>query len=274
MTLRLGNVTRPAGRKWTVEVAREKAERKETPKVARVETPAATQPGGAYELVDLSSAYNNSVASIFKRTYLSPRSPYCSLSIPKQGFGGWCTYSTTPEIDDAGIRAAGGKLDVKGVPFATAREGRNVAFVSMWENDPHEVSVPAGGKARAAVLLMAGSTTNMQSRMDNGEVVATYTDGSVARVGLRNPTNWWPIEQDFFVDDYAFRIDAPMPVRVDLKTGKVRVPRKGAGGMIPGGSATVVTMALDPEKQLRSVTVRALCNESVIGLMSLTLQRP
>ena len=49
---------------------------------------------------------------------------------------------------------------------------------------------------------MAGSTNPMQSRFDNGEVIVRYADGTSARLALHNPTNWWPIDQDYFIDDY------------------------------------------------------------------------
>jgi hypothetical protein len=124
---------------------------------------------------------------------------------------------------------------------------------------------------------MAGSTNWMQSHLDNGEVVATQADGTNSRLALRNPETWWPIDQDYFIDDFQFRLDAPLPARVDLETGRVRVPDregfKGRGGAIPGGSATVLELALDPTKELRSLTVRALANEVVIGLMAATLER-
>jgi hypothetical protein len=35
---------------------------------------------------------------------------------------------------------------------------------------------------------MAGSTDDMKSRFDNGEIVVTYPDGSVTRPALENPT--------------------------------------------------------------------------------------
>jgi hypothetical protein len=47
----------------------------------------------------------------------------------------------------------------------------------------------------------------MQSRFDNGEVIVTYADGSTERLALNNPVNWWPIDQDYFMDDFAFRRD-------------------------------------------------------------------
>ena len=42
---------------------------------------------------------------------------------------------------------------------------------------------------------------------------------------------------------------------------------------MPGGAATVLDLPLDPEKELKSLTVRTLANEVVIGLMGVTLAR-
>ncbi len=133
------------------------------------------------------------------------------------------------------------------------------------------------GKARGIVFLLAGSTNHMQSRFENGELAVTYADGSVSRLSLENPTNWWPIDQDYFIDDFQFRRPEPIPIRVDLKTGKIRVldvaDFKGRGGPVPGGAATVLDLPLEPGKELKSLTVRALANEVVIGLMAATLVR-
>ena len=79
------------------------------------------------------------------------------------------------------------------------------------------------------------------------------------------------------LDDYAFRRPEPIPLRVDLKTGTVRAldmeTFKGRGGKIPGGAAIVLDLALNPDKKLKSLTVRTLANEVVIGLMAVTLTR-
>lgn len=239
---------------------------------------------GRFETVDMTTHFNARVAQIFRNDYLAPRSPFCSLATPKQGFGSWCYPDATFVVDDSGLRAVaarrGGKIILPdGVPLATpgAAGAENIAFVSQWDNYPREISVPLTGYSAHAFLLMAGSTSAMQSRLDNGEVVATYADGSTTRLALHNPTTWWPIDQDYFIDDFAFRRPEALPVRVDLKTGRIRVlnmePFKGHGGTIPGGAATVLDVPLDAGKALKSFTVRALANEVVIGLMSVTLQR-
>ena len=236
--------------------------------------------------VNLSPHFNDRVTAIFQKgKYLSPRSPFVSLALPSQGIGYWAGHANAmAEIDDTGLRAVsaknGGRLVLpNGVPFATLGPGdaKNILFTSQWNNYPREASVPLTGKAHRLYLLLAGSTNAMQSRLDNGEVVVVYTDGTTSRLALRNPETWWPIEQDYFTDDYQFRIDGPLPTRVDLKTGAIRVldsiTFKGKGGMIPGGAATVLELALDPDKELRSLTVRALANDVVIGLMAATVAR-
>jgi len=238
------------------------------------------------EPLDLGPVFNDCVNSIFAPgKYRSPRSPFVSLAIPAQGIGAWAGHvNATAEIDDSGLRAVsaahGGHLVLpSGVPFATPGPGPalNVAFTSQWDNYPRELTVPLAGRARRVHLLMAGSTNWMQSRLDNGEVVATYTDGTTDRLPLHNPTTWWPIEQDYFIDGLAFNRPEPTPIRIDLKTGRIRAgtPADFAkrNATIPGGAATVLALPLDPRKELRSFTVRTLANEVVIGLLCATLER-
>jgi hypothetical protein len=240
--------------------------------------------GEKLETVNLAPFFNDNVTRIFRNEYRSPRSPFASLASPKQGIGGWCEPNASFDVDDTGLRSLaaknGGKIILPdGISFATPGEpgAKNIIFTSQWDNYPREVSVPLAGKSSHVFLLMAGSTGALQSRFDNGEVIATYADGSTAKLTLRNPENWWPIDQDYFMDDYAFRRDGPIPPRVDLRTGKIRIldveSFKGKGGKIPGGAATVLDLPLDPARQLKSLTVRALANEVVIGLMSVTLER-
>jgi hypothetical protein len=239
---------------------------------------------GRLETVNLAAIFNDRVTQIFRNEYRSPRSPFCSLATPKQGIGSWCHPQDQFDVDDSGLRAvaarSGGKILLPdGIPLATpgAADARNIAFVSQWDNYPREISVPLNGRSAHAYLLLAGSTGAMQSRCDNGEVIVTYADGSVARLALHNPTTWWPIDQDYYVDDFAFARPEPLPVRVNMRTGQVRVLEmdsfKGTGRVIPGGAATVLDLPLDPAKELKTLVVRALANEVVIGLMSVTLER-
>jgi hypothetical protein len=236
-----------------------------------------------WETVNLSPFYNDRVTQIFRNEYRSPRSPFCSLALPKQGIGAWCDYQTTADIDDAGLRALAAKNGgifptPMGIPFQTpAAKAKNIIFTSQWDNYPREVAVPLSGKSSRVCLLMAGSANPMQCRIDNGEVVVTYTDGSTERLVLREPATWWPVEQDYFIDDFAFARPEPVPPRVDLKTGAVRVltpaDYRAKNRIIPGGAATVLDLPLNPNKELKSLTLRTFSNELVIGLMAISLAR-
>jgi hypothetical protein len=238
-------------------------------------------PGGAntpsWQRVDLAPFFNDRVTQIFQHEYLTPRPATTSLQIPKQGIGNWSSNQVTFKVDDSGLRKAAGPRNefrlASGIPFQTpsAEGAKNVMFTSRWDNFPAEIAVPLAGSGRHLYLLMAGSTNPMQTQIDNGEVVVTYKDGTTTRLALTNPTTWWPIEQDYFTDDYAFRYSDLRPLRVELGTGKVYQPTAETKPV--GGAATVLDLSLDPAKTLQSLTVRALSTEVIIGLMSATLVR-
>jgi hypothetical protein len=237
-----------------------------------------------WETVDLSKHFNDRITRIFQNEYRSPRSPFCSLALPKQGIGGWCYFAATGDIDDSGLRAASGKnggvfQSPLGIPFLTPGPGEspNIIFTSQWDNYPSEATVPLSGRGSRACLLMAGSTNAMQCRFDNGEVVATYADGSTAKLTLHTPVNWWPIEQDYHIDNFAYSRPEPVPPRLDLKTAALRVMDstgcRSRGKIIPGGAATLFDLSLDPAKELKSITLRTTGNEVIIGLMAVTIAR-
>src|SRR5690606_34643479 len=154
---------------------------------------------GMYQPQDLSSYYNARVRDIFEQRYLSPRPDVPTLQLPWQGIGNWCYPLIEASIDDNGLMAVRKEQSVTylGVPFLIKGDAKNVVFTSQWDNYPTTVEVPLQGKAEKAYLLMAGSTNPMQAEMINARVKVTYTDGEVDILDLKNPTNWWPIEQDY-----------------------------------------------------------------------------
>jgi hypothetical protein len=118
----------------------------------------------------------------------------------------------------------------------------------------------------------------MQSRFINGLVKVNYTDGSQDILELKNPENWWPIEQDFVNDGFAFTTDAPKPYRLYLKTGEITKDFKNytsikgfSNKAVDGGAATLLDMPLNPNKKLKNLVLVSRANDVVIGLMALTL---
>ena len=230
---------------------------------------------------DIDKYFNAEVDDIFKNQYLTPRPQTTTLQIPTQGIGEWCHPQLTAEINDSVFRTLikDGMFTMAGVPFRTPAEGQNIVYTSLWDNYPDSVVIPLKGRAKAAWLLMAGSTNHMQSHIDNGLVIATYTDQTTDTLALRNPDNWCPIEQDYYVDGKAFKAVEPRPYRVCLGTGdvsrdlgKVLNIQGVYGREIPGGAAQMLRMSLNPKKKLKSLTLRTLSNDVVIGLMAITLQ--
>ena len=234
------------------------------------------------ETIALSTFFNDEVEQIFKNKYLSPRPNTTTLQLPTQGIGDWTNTKLNPEINDAGLRQLAGANNEftlpSGIVFKTPSTAKlkNIVYTSQWDNYPAQVEIPLYGKANAAFFLLAGSTNPMQSRMDNGEIVVYYTDGSTEKLPLRNPENWWPIEQDLYTDGFAFDTGADRPLRVHLKTGKVITAANADewnGKEIEGGAATALGIKLNPAKTLSKITLSALCNDVVVGLMAVTLSR-
>lgn len=248
--------------------------------------------GTSYDPVDISAAFNSSADDIFRNEYLSPRSPYTTLEIPKQGIGEWCHPDETANIDDSGLRAASadGVFTALDIPFLTPSEGPNVVYTSLFDNYPNSVTVPLSGKARGVNLLLVGSTNHMQCHLENARVTVRYTDGTTETLPLIAPYNWAPVEQDYFIDGKAFSVPTARPWRFTLKalagkdgdTPSVRVSRDlgtdlGIEGVylrrIDGGAGLILGLPLDPSRTLESLTLTAVSNDIVAGLLAATLVR-
>ena len=238
------------------------------------------------ETISLSSFFNSKVVDIFNYEYLSPRPQTVTLQLPKQGIGNWCYPNISVKIDDKGLREkakTNGQITTpNGIPFQTPSDEnqKNIALTSMWDNFPESITIPLNGKASHAYFMLAGTTNPMQSRITNGEITINYTDGTSEILPLKNPENWWPIEQDYFIDGLAFTTNAPKPPRVYFKTGEITRDFKNFKTIkgfssygIDGGAGTILDLPLDKNKTLKNMTLKTIANDVVIGLMSLTLIR-
>ncbi|KNB60617.1 DUF4450 domain-containing protein [Chryseobacterium sp. Hurlbut01] len=238
---------------------------------------------GQFNTISLASKYNEKVTEIFNQKYLSPRLKVPTLQLPWQGIGNWCYPLITAQIDDSGLmnKRKNNKVDYLGIPFLIDKTDKNIAFASQWDNYPDSVEIPLNRKGKKIYFLMAGSTNPMQSQIVNGTITVEYTDGSTSELELKNPTNWWPIEQDLFDDNFAFEIpDDKIPYRVQLKTGELY---KGGSlkkyssikgftdRQVDGGAATILDLPIDQNKELKSIKLTAVSNDVVIGMMSATV---
>jgi hypothetical protein len=103
----------------------------------------------------------------------------------------------------------------------------------------------------------------MQSRVPNAVLRLRYADGVEETVELVPPFNYWnlsPIRgKDYTGDAETFTVPKPWPMTVDLGSNC---------------RAMVLNRKLRPRIPLESVTLEALSEESVIGLMGVTLMNP
>ena len=237
-----------------------------------------------YEMINFGDFYNDKIPQIFRNSYLSPRSPYPTLQLPVHGIGNWCYTDVHPEIDDSGLRKLAGENNMftipQGVPFNCPGDSsaNNIIYTSLWDNYPDEVVVPFTVRGQHMYVLMTGSTNPMQSRFLNGILYVNYEDGSKDSLNLINPDTWWPIEQDYYDDGYAFNIENPNPARLYLKSGKITnknneyISLKGfSERAVDGGAATILDFPLNPDKNTKSLTLKAIANDVVIGLISATV---
>jgi Domain of unknown function (DUF4450) len=242
-----------------------------------------TPPARAFwELVGIESALNADIRTIFKQRYLSPRPKTISARIGVDGYSPWTFVYWNAGPPEIGLEKVPGLLregrlqTPQGVPFLwspleSARGGRNVAFVSRWDNWPSRVSVRVGRTGQVAWFLVGGSTTVMQGRIANAVLLLHYADGVVERLELVPPINYWnlcPIRVHTGLEgqenrDYytaatdAFCIPSP-PQTVEL-----------------GENCRVMLLShrMRPGVVLERVSLEALSQEVVVGLLGVTLMR-
>ncbi len=223
-----------------------------------------------YECIDLAGTLNGDIRSIFKQQYLSPRPNTCSVRIGTDGYSPWTFYywdAKAPQIDLANALSlvADGKLTTtQGVPFAWHGLDRNIAFTSLWDNWPKRITVPVRKRGNAIWFLVCGSTNPMQCRIANAELRMNYADGSVDTLELVPPLNYWNLCPLRIADDYNYQRDA------------FCLPKKPPPTVNLGNNcrAMLLNQRLRPDVELQSVTLEALSQEVVVGLMGVTIMDP
>lgn len=248
-----------------------------SPATALAEVPA----GARWQPIDMTAQLSADITQIYEQKYLSPRPKTVSSRIGTDGYSPWCfphwgvgrpTIRTEWVAKLADPAKPGHILTPQGVPFRWGGEARNVAFVSLWDNWPDQVEVPVQHSGRAAWFLVCGSTTVMQGRIANAVLRLRYADGVEDRLELVPPFNYWnlcPIKgiqarAQFGASDYtepseSFTVPKPWPSTVQLGSNC---------------RAIVLNRILRPGVELRSVTLEALSQESVIGLMGISIMDP
>jgi len=226
--------------------------------------------GAHWSPVPMQAAMNGDIRTIYKQQYLSPRPNTCSLRLATDGYSSWqmvlAKDHTPPEIslDNVPALSSGGNLVTPhGVPFQLPAGPNNIAFTSRWDNWPKQVDIPVNKSGNAVWFLLCGTTNPMEVRIANAELRMNYADGSVEKLPIVPPFNFWTLCPFGGVDyDYArdgFSLPKTPPDTVQL--GK-------------NCRAIVLGWRLRPGVALKSVTLETQSEEVVIGLMGLTVMNP
>jgi len=231
-------------------------------------TPREPAAGASWECLDLASHCNGDVRTIFQQRYLSPRPPTCSVRLGVDGYSAWTfpywnlpppkiDLNRMPELTDGRGRI----VTLQQVPFARFAEDRNIAFTSLWDNWPTTVEVPVRQAAATIWLLVCGTTFPMQTRIANAEFRFRYADGEVEKLELVPPHNFWMLcpwgGEDYSYAHDAFCLPVQPPPQVQL----------GANCR-----AMVLSWKLRAGVRLETVTLEALSQDVVIGLMGVSLE--
>jgi hypothetical protein len=153
-------------------------------------------------------------------------------------------------VDDNNLRSSGGRYTTtNGIPFNTPGKGPNVACVSIWDNYPEEMSFNLSGKGNELAVFFIGVTNPMQSRVENARFTVEYTDGTKEKVSLINPVNF---------DDWLVA-----SVQQENATEYFSDFNHGIVQRIP----------LNPDKELKTLKVRAVANEVIVGILGISIQR-
>ena len=201
--------------------------------------------------IDISKSFNCDLPSIHKLEYRSPRPEGYSIGVRLNGRYAWewnhCGHNAL-EVDERQLRAANGLFKLEsGLSFVTPGNGPNVVCASIWDNFPTAVDIPLKGKGSELVIFFIGTTNAMQNGVENGSFMVSYTDGSKEEVHLIHPQNFddWLVpalqreNESFYFSNYNHGL--------------------------------VQRISLNPDKELAKLTIQAVANEVIIGVLGVAL---
>lgn len=152
------------------------------------------------------------------------------------------------------LKAANGRFVTDtGIPFAVPAEGKDTVFTSLYNNFPDRVEIPVNLSGRKLYFLVAASVSLMQSRMDNGLITVVLDDGTERTLVLRDPET---------IDDWLGS-GKGTPY---LECQQTQTPTIGRNT-----HAVVLEMDLDEERMIESVILETRTNETMIGMLGITV---
>jgi hypothetical protein len=209
--------------------------------------------GKKFAALDIAKYFNDSLKEIHTRQYMSPRPKGYSIGVRLNGRYAWDWNQrghNAVQVDDSALRQAKGVFhSPSGIGFRVPEKGPDVACVSMWDNFPTSLRIPLEGKASELALFFIGVTNPMQSYVENARFTVAYRDGTRQTTSLVHPLNF---------DDW---------LNAALQTRNETVYFSDYNHGI------VQRIRLEPGKKLAGITIKAVANEVIIGLLGISIRR-
>jgi len=206
-----------------------------------------------FEPIDIAKYFNSSLKQLHTLEYKSPRPKGYSIGVRLNGRYAWewnHAGHNTIKIDDAALRQCKGLFKTSsGLTFSVPENGNDIACASIWDNFPTIIDIPLKGKAHELALFFIGVTNSMQSWVENARFTVTYNDGSNLIINLVHPRNF----DDWLVP--ALQAENETVYFSDYNHGIVQI------------------IVLEPKKELAKVSIEAIANEVIIGLLGMSIRR-
>lgn len=152
------------------------------------------------------------------------------------------------------VTAAKGRFVVADrVPFALVTEGKDAVFTSLYEQFPDRVEIPINQRGRKVAVLAVASIPISQSRMDNGRIRVKLDDCTHREVILRDPET---------IDDW---LGSGLGTPYALGGHPVALGKNAHGHLYE--------IDLGGDKTIHSVEMETLTNETMIGLLGITIMQ-
>jgi hypothetical protein len=154
-----------------------------------------------------------------------------------------------------------------GIPFKSPKLGKNIAVVTRAGGFPSALAIPVGARGESLYLMLSGMTFPAQSHVVNLRITLEYEDGAKQPVDLVNPfgigdcwSNWCGRFHDTPANGF------------ENLGGRFGPPGSAAAGSLArpievDTEAHLVRLPLKPQTELRTITVEAIANDAIFGLM-------
>jgi hypothetical protein len=230
-----------------------------------------------WECLNISDLFNADVRTIFQQKYLSPRPNTVSVRIGSDGYSPWTFlfWKQSPPVIGLDsipflLKNRHQLMTKQQVPFYWNDDTKNIAFTSLWDNWPDRITAPVNRQGAAVWLLICGSTNPMQCHIANAHLLLDYADGSTDTLALVPPRNYWnltPIDikagaaGQLSRGDYTHTLD------------RFCVPKPWPATVLLGQNcrAMLLNRRLKSGIELQSITLQALSQEVVVGLMGISI---